>query len=91
MKLGHKWSEEYKPPKPSDVWYPTIDLRGDQAEKAGLDRAKVGDEVVFTAKGVVSSISQSKDGTNCVCIEVHEAEFKERDPGSVMFPNEGKS
>lgn len=89
MKLGQKWSEEYKPPEPSDVWYPSVDLAGDQVDKAGLDRAKVGDEISFAAKGIVSSISQSKDGKNRVCIEVHEAEFS-RDAGKTMFPDEGK-
>lgn len=91
--LATKWSDYDKPMSAKDdTYYPSIGLNDKQLDGAGLDKARVGDEFVMTAKVRVSSLSEHKAGSKNISLDVCEASFsaavEEPDKASVLYPEE---
>lgn len=94
--LKQKYSELGSKPEgaETDEYYPSLYLDEKQIDAMGIDMVRVGTLMTMTATVRVSSVSESKNGSRSMSLEIIEAgmEPKEKEPdaASILFPNEGK-
>lgn len=75
----------------SDEYYPSLYLDEKQIEAMGVETVRVGTEMAMLATVRVSSMSESKNGSRSMSLEIIEAGLKlkekEKDAASILFPN----
>lgn len=90
--LKQKYSELSKPiGAETDEYYPSQYFDEKQMDAMELDNPRVGSEFTMTAHVRVSNISESKNGSRSMTVEILEAAMTPKDkspePASVLFPN----
>lgn len=90
--MKQKYSELSKPVgADSDEYYPCLYFDEKQMDALGAENPRVGAEMTMTATVRVSNISESKNGSRSMSVEIIDAalEPKEKKPdaASVLFPN----
>lgn len=90
--LKQTYSELSKPAGvDTDEYYPTLYFDEKQMGSLEIDNPRVGSELTFIATVRVSNISESKNGSRSMCVEIIEGamsrKVKEPDAASVIFPN----
>lgn len=78
--LKQKYSELSKPVgADSDEYYQSIYFDENQMKAMGLERARVGDDLMLCFKARVSSTSESKNGSASISLELIEGAIEEED------------
>lgn len=91
--LAQKYSDLSSKPAgaETDEYFPTLYFDEKQMKALGVDAARVGTDMTMIATVRVSSMSESKNGSQSMTLEIVEAGLgpkeKETDAASILFPN----